>query len=90
MTVFQSPKTDTIIDTQNVTVGIYSSHESAEAAIRELEKSGFDMKQLSIIGKDYHTEKQALGFYDTGERIKVWGKLGAFKIKGDFVDATCS
>jgi len=71
-------KLNTIMDAQNVTVGIYGSHEAAEGAIRELEKSGFDMKKLSIIGKDYHTEEHAVGFYNTGERVKVWGKLGAF------------
>jgi hypothetical protein len=36
------------------------------------------MKQLSIIGKDVHTEEQALGFYTSGDRIKVWGGRGAF------------
>lgn len=36
------------------------------------------MKQLSIIGKDYHTEEHAIGFYNAGDRMKFWGKLGAF------------
>ena len=36
------------------------------------------MKSLSIIGKDYRTEESPIGFYNTGDRMKVWGKLGAF------------
>jgi Heat induced stress protein YflT domain len=59
-------------------VGIYSSHIAAEASVRELQRSGFDMKKLSIVGKDYHTEEHVIGYYNIGDRIKVWGKLGAF------------
>ena len=59
-------------------VGIYSSHTAAEASVRELQRSGFDMKKLSIVGKDYHTEEHVVGYYNTGDRMKVWGKLGAF------------
>ena len=46
--------------------------------MKELQKSGFDMKKLSIVGKDYHTEEQVVGYYHTGDRMKYWGKLGAF------------
>ncbi|MBN2809475.1 MAG: DUF1269 domain-containing protein [Deltaproteobacteria bacterium] len=66
------------MEKQNVTVAIYNSHQEAEAAIKELQKSGFDMGKLSIVGKDYHTEEQVLGYYNTGDRVKYWGKLGAF------------
>ena len=62
----------------NAVVGIYSSHTAAEASIRELQRSGFDMKKLSIVGKDYHTEEHVVGYYNVGDRMKVWGKLGAF------------
>jgi hypothetical protein len=47
---------------RNVTVAVYKSHQEAEAAIKELQKTGFNMKNLSIVGKDYHTEEQVLGF----------------------------
>jgi hypothetical protein len=43
-------------------VAVYDSHAAAEAAVRELAKSGFDMKKLSIIGKDYSTEEGSSGF----------------------------
>jgi hypothetical protein len=36
------------------------------------------MKKLSIVGKDYHTEEHVVGYYNAGDRIKVWGKLGAY------------
>lgn len=63
---------------KNSVVAIFESHDRAEDAIRELEKSGFDMKKLSIVGKDFHTEENVVGYYTTGERMKYWGKLGAF------------
>jgi hypothetical protein len=47
-------------------------------AVRELAKSGFDMKTLSIIGKDYSTEEGVVGFYNAGDRMRAWGKTGAF------------
>ena len=63
---------------KNSVVAIFDSHDRAEDAVRELQKSGFDMKKLSIVGKDYHTEENVVGYYNTGDRMKYWGKLGAF------------
>ncbi len=62
----------------NAVVGTYNSHTEAEASIKELQRSGFDMKKLSIVGKDYHTEEHVVGYYNAGDRMKFWGKLGAF------------
>jgi uncharacterized membrane protein len=62
----------------NSVVAIFENHVGAEAAIRKLQKDGFDMKQLSIVGKDYHTEEHAVGYYNTGDRMLYWGKMGAF------------
>ncbi len=59
-------------------VAVFDRHEDAEKAIRDLQRGGFDMKKLSIVGRDYHTEEHAVGFYNTGDRIKYWGKNGAF------------
>jgi uncharacterized membrane protein len=63
---------------QNAVVGIYDTHTGAEAAIKELQRSDFNMKQLSIVGRGTHTEEHVIGFYNTGDRMTVWGKQGAF------------
>lgn len=63
---------------QNAVVAIYENHTGAENAIKELQHSGFDMKKLSIVGKDYHADEHVVGYYNTGDRVKYWGKLGAF------------
>ncbi|MGD0130167.1 MAG: general stress protein [Terriglobia bacterium] len=62
----------------NAVVAVYDSHSAAEDAVKELQKSGFDMKKLSVVGKDYHTEEQVVGYYNAGDRMKYWGKWGAF------------
>ena len=62
----------------NCAVAIYPSHTAAEAAIKELQQSGFDMKKLSIVGRDYHTDEDVVGYYNAGDRMKHWGKMGAF------------
>jgi hypothetical protein len=63
---------------ENTAVAVYDTHTQAEEAIQELQRGGFDMKKLSIVGKDYHTEEHAVGYYNTGERMKHWGRFGAF------------
>jgi hypothetical protein len=62
----------------NSIVAIYPSHTAAEAAIKELQQSGFDMKKLSIVGRDYHTDEHVVGYYNVGDRMKHWGKIGVF------------
>ena len=59
-------------------VFVYNTHGEAEDAIRSLSKTGFDVKKLSLIGKGYHSEEHAIGFYTAGDRIKSWGSAGAF------------
>jgi hypothetical protein len=59
-------------------VAVFERHEDAESAIREMQRLGFDMKKLSIVGRDYLTEEHAVGFYNGGDRVRHWGKLGGF------------
>jgi uncharacterized membrane protein len=62
----------------NAVIAVYDNHSAAEDAVKELQKSGFDMKKLSVVGKDYHTEEHVIGYYNAGDRMKYWGKQGAF------------
>ena len=59
-------------------VAMYDNHEDAEHAIKKLQQGGFDVKNLSIVGKDYHTDENVVGFYNVGDRMKQWGSNGAF------------
>jgi len=62
----------------NSAVGLFSNHQDAESAVKELQQSGYDMKKLSVVGKDYHTEENVIGYYNTGDRMATWGKFGLF------------
>ena len=63
---------------KNSIVVVYASHQEAEAAVKELRHAGFDMRRLSILGKEYHTEDHVVGYYNAGDRMKYWGRMGAF------------
>jgi hypothetical protein len=65
-------------DFADPSVSIFSTHHDAEAAIKTLSAAGFDMKDLSIIGREYHTEEHPVGFVNTGDRMFSYGKYGAF------------
>ncbi len=63
---------------ENSVVAIYAQHSDAENAINLLKKGNFDIKKLAVVGKGYHTEEDVVGYYNTGDRMKHWGKMGAF------------
>ena len=60
------------------TIAVYGTHEQAEAALKILQNSDYDMRNLSIIGQNYETEEHPLGFVNSGDRMLTWGKFGAF------------
>jgi hypothetical protein len=64
--------------TISTVLAVYRNHADAEAAVKALQRASFDMRKLSIIGKDYHTEQDILGYYNTGDRVRFWGKFGGF------------
>ena len=66
------------MSTTNSVVATYDTHDQAEQAVKELQEAGVDMKTLSIAGKDTHTDEHVVGYYNAGDRMKRWGKIGAF------------
>jgi hypothetical protein len=66
------------MDTTDTVIAVFADHAAAEAAVKQLAASGFEMKHLSVVGKGYQTEEKVVGFYSAGDRIKFWGTRGAF------------
>ena len=62
----------------DIAVALYDQHTQAENAVKALLRAGFDVKSISIIGKDYETEEHVIGFLNAGDRAKIFGKYGAF------------
>jgi uncharacterized membrane protein len=69
---------ETAMSELNSVVAIYDNHQQAESAIKELQEAGVDMKSLSIAAKGTHTDEHVIGYYNAGDRMKYWGKIGAF------------
>jgi hypothetical protein len=59
-------------------IAVFADHTAAEAAVRKLAAAGFAIKNLSVVGKGYHTDEKVVGFYNTGDRVMFWGKRGVF------------
>ena len=50
---------------ENVVVAVFSRHDQADSAVRALGQANFPLEQLTIVGKGYHTDEKATGFYNT-------------------------
>jgi hypothetical protein len=59
-------------------IAVYPDNAALEEAVKELRRSGIDLKKLSIAGKDFYSDQQVVGYYTAGDRMKYWGKMGAF------------
>ena len=66
------------METTDAVIAVFSDHNAAETAVKQLTAAGFEMKNLSVVGKGYHSEEKIVGFYSAGDRIRFWGGRGAF------------
>ncbi len=66
------------MDKLETAIAVFPSHDAAEVAVKTLTAAGFAMKNLSVVGKGYHSEEKVVGFYTAGDRVKFWGSRGAF------------
>jgi uncharacterized membrane protein len=76
--VWQSESTGDHMNNMESVVAVYATHGQAEDAVKNLQEGGIDMKSLSIAAKDTHTDEHVVGYYNAGDRMKRWGKVGAF------------
>lgn len=59
-------------------VAVYEASVDVAQAVNALRALDADCKHVSVIGKDYHPDKQWWNTYTTAERMKAWGVSGAF------------
>ncbi len=59
-------------------IAVYPNHASAEDAVKKLQKDGIPLQNLSIVGKDFQTVEQPLGFITTGTVAKTGAAVGAW------------
>jgi hypothetical protein len=58
-------------------IGVYATHEAAQGTVTALNRAGFDMAKVSIVGKGYGGDEHAHGLLAMGDRIKVWAGTGS-------------
>ena len=49
------------MENKDSSVYVFNTHVEAEEAIQSLNRSGFDVKKLSLVGKGYHSEEHPVG-----------------------------
>ena len=77
------------MENTDTVIAVFHEHLAAETAIKKLTSAGFDMKNLSVVGKGYHTDEKVVGFYSSGDRIKFWGS-GVRGARSGAVSGACS
>jgi hypothetical protein len=69
------------IKTTDTVIAVFSDHNTAEAAVKRLTAGGFEMKNLSVVGKGYHSE----------EKVEIGSGFGAGEGRsGACFSADCS
>jgi uncharacterized membrane protein len=69
---------DVTISDGGPVVAIFDSHDAAERAVQEMQRSDFDLKKLSVVGKGSHVTEDLIGFSNVEGRMAYWGLSGAF------------
>lgn len=62
-------------------IAVSDEHPRAEAAIEHLGKAGFEMKNLNIVGKGYHTDEKVEGAVVVGGASELAAALYGLCIK---------
>jgi len=45
------------VEKENTVIAVFADHNAAETAVKKLSSAGFEMKNLSVVGKGYHTDE---------------------------------
>ena len=64
--------------THGIVVAVYGDHLQVQKALAKMARSRLDLRQVSVVSTDYHTEENVYGYYSTGPSLEAWGSLGSF------------
>ena len=68
------------LDSQSVAtsvVAVYPDQSAAERAVRQLHEAGFDLRDLSIVGRDFQVTEEPHGLVGRGEYVKAGAEAGS-------------
>ena len=58
-------------------VAVYPDRCSAERALRQLHEAGFNLGDLSIVGRDVQESEEPQGFVSRGDYVKAGAQTGS-------------
>lgn len=59
-------------------VAVYKNHSGLQTALEALQRSGFNMTKVSVVGKDGHPGDEAARCCAPGAGMNYWGKMSRF------------
>jgi hypothetical protein len=62
----------------NSIIVVYETQREAETGVRDLQLVGFDLRKVSILGREHESLEHVVGYYNTGGRMKYWGTRAPF------------
>jgi hypothetical protein len=69
---------ESILSSENAVSRVYDRQEEAESVVARLQSAGFDMRKVSVVGREDLGSRQVVGYYRDGGGIKYWGKSEKF------------
>jgi len=63
--------------TPNAVVATYTNEDDVTTAVKHLERKGFDMSKISVLGKCLSEERHIVGFETSSTHTARWAKWGA-------------
>ena len=63
---------------QDTLIAAFSEYQEADAVVEKIIAGGFNLKNFSLVGRGYPSRGQLIHFYKTVDRMKFWGRKGAF------------
>ncbi len=63
---------------RGILVAVYRGHLDVQKALDRMARAHLDLRQVSVVGADSHTEENVYGYYSAGRRFEAWGSFGAF------------
>lgn len=62
----------------NSIVAVYEAAVDAVEGVNDLRRAGFDMMKLSLVARESRPEDHIVGYYNTGNGMRYWGRMAAF------------
>jgi hypothetical protein len=64
-------------DATDPVVAVCDTQEAAQSLVAALNRAGFDMTKVSLVGKGNLSPEHAHGFFTIGDRVKSWASTGS-------------